>query len=296
MRLTTQNVIYAFDKNDKPALKVSAPATVCISTLDCYSNQLTGEDIPYSEVNRKLINPATGPIYIENACIGDTLKVSIDKIEVADSGVLSCGPGNDPIGCLLNKSSFKIASIEGDCASFLGKYKIPLNKMVGVIGVAPGCDEPIPTPYPGKHGGNMDCLLITEGATLYLPVAVSGGLLALGDVHAIMGDGEVGGSGLEVAAKVSVTIDVIKGKVPAFPMVENDELFAVIASMPTSDEAIKEAVQQMYYFLEPRTNLHDNDLAMLISMAGHVRICQIVDPLITARCEFPKKYMDIAEF
>ncbi len=295
LTLDTEYVIHAFDKEAAPALVVTTPQTVCISTMDCYSNQLTSEDIPYSSVDRGLINPATGPIYVEGACKGDTLKVKIEKIDIADKGVLSCGAGNDPIGSYFDAGTFRLASIEGDHANFIDKYKIPLNKMVGVIGVAPS-GEAVPTASPGEHGGNMDCLLIAEGATLYLPVAVDGALLAMGDIHAIMGDGEVGGSGLEVAADVTVTIEVIKGKAPKFPVVENDELFAVIASMATADEAIKEATQQMFEFLESRTGLPIAERAMLVSMVGHVKMCQIVDPLITARCEFPKAYMDLPKF
>ena len=63
--------------------------------------------------------------------------------------------------------------------------------MIGVIGVAPEKDD-INTGTPGTHGGNMDNTMITEGATLYFSVKVPGALFALGDVHAVMGDGEIG--------------------------------------------------------------------------------------------------------
>ena len=58
----------------------------------------------------------------------------------------------------------------------------------------------------------MDCKEIKEGTTLLLPVNVPGALLALGDLHAAMGDGEIGVSGVEVAGEVTVTVQIIRGK------------------------------------------------------------------------------------
>ena len=69
--------------------------------------------------------------------------------------------------------------------------------MIGVIGTAPA-EGTISCGTPDAHGGNMDTKIITEGTTLLLPVNVPGALLAMGDLHAGMGDGEVGISGLEI--------------------------------------------------------------------------------------------------
>ena len=92
--------------------------------------------------------------------------------------------------------------------------------MIGVIGVAPNEGE-ISCGTPGDHGGNMDTTLIAEGATLYFPVFHKGALFSLGDVHAAMGDGEVCVSGIEIPAKVTVTLEVIKDQSLSVPVVEN---------------------------------------------------------------------------
>ncbi len=59
---------------------------------------------------------------------------------------------------------------------------------------------------PMDHGGNMDCTQIKAGTTLYLPVYVPGALLSMGDLHAVMGDGEVCGCGLEIEGMVTVRV------------------------------------------------------------------------------------------
>ncbi len=80
---------------------------------------------------------------------------------------------------------------------------IPLNPIIGVIGVGPE-DEAVSAGTPGAHCGNMDNMdtkLITEGSTLNLPVFAEGALLGLGDFHAAMGDGEIGVSGIEISGR-----------------------------------------------------------------------------------------------
>ena len=284
MRLTKDNCVYSFSCDHVPACSITAPAQITLETRDCYGDQLRGGS-GNPEIEWDHVNPTTGPVFVEGAQPGDTLKVTIDAIDVADFGV-AC-----------NEDEIRLLSVDGGYADFLGRFKIPLNKMIGVIGVAPAPEEgAVNNATPGRHGANMDERLIGEGAVLYLPVFVEGALFAVGDVHAIMGDGEVGGTGLEIPAEVTVTLDVIKGWQPAWPLVETDEVFAFVVSKETMDEAIDEAVLQMHGFLKnwmADAALTDEDLYILMSLVGQVGVSQIVDPLKTARFVFPKKYMDM---
>lgn len=279
MRLTSDKCTYSFWKGHEPVCKVTAPAKVTLETLDCYANQLRDGQGNKDHVNWDNVNPTTGPVYVEGAEVGDTLKVTIESIDVADFGVVSHG------------EAIELVDVKDGYADFLGTFKIPLNKMVGVIGVAPA-GEAINNGTPGRHGGNMDTKLIGEGAVLYLPVAVEGGLFAVGDVHAVMGDGEVGGTGLEIPAEVTVTLEVIKGGAPDFPLLETEDAYAFLVSDETIDQAIDIACQLMHGFLKERMpNLSDEEVHMLMSLVGQVEVCQIVDPLKTARIVFPKKYV-----
>ena len=281
MRLTKDNCVYSFSKDHKPACRIQAPAQITLETRDCYGDQLrcgTGS----TEIEWDHVNPTTGPVFVEGAQPGDTLKVTIDAIDVADFGV-AC-----------NEDEIRLLPVKDGYADFLGKFQIPLNKMIGVIGVAPA-EGVINNATPGRHGANMDEKLIGEGAVVYLPVSVEGALFAVGDVHAIMGDGEVGGTGLEIPADVTVTLEVIKNWQPAWPLVETDEVFALIVSKETLDEAIDEAVLQMHGFLKKwmaDAELSDEELYILMSLVGQVGVSQIVDPLKTAKFVFPKAYID----
>src|SRR5690606_27635164 len=144
---------------------------------------------------------------------------------------------------------------------------------------------------PGSHGGNMDTKLIGEGAVLYLPVFVEGALFGLGDLHAAMGDGEIGVSGVEVAGKVLVKLEVIKGITLNNPVVQTPEVTATIASALTLDEAADIAVADMANLLQKHTPLSMAEIATLMSAAGDLQISQVVDPLKTVRFSMPNQIL-----
>jgi amidase len=290
-QLSTQAFVYAMDKNNKPALTVKSGTQVEIETFDCFQNQIQSEQTTFNAIDWNQINPATGPVYVEEAQPGDILKVTIDDIKLGNQGVMVVGPELGVMGHRLEKFEVKIIPVENDKAIFNEKIALPLNPMIGVIGVAPE-GEAVNNGTPGAHGGNMDTKLITTGATLYFPVFHPGALFALGDLHAAMGDGEVSVSGIEIPAKVKVTLEVIKGHTIHHPILENDEGVATLVSKELLDEAANVAVEEMIDMLQPQTDLSLGEFTMLMSAAGQAQISQIVDPLKTARFFVPRSILE----
>ncbi len=295
MKFTPDKVVFDFCKDNPPVAAIDAPATIEVSTKDCFSNQLREPGDTLDALDWDATNPVTGPIFINGAQPGDTLKVNIDKIDVDAKGTVCAIEGEGTLGHKVVGSHSKIVPVKGGYAEFSDDIKIPVKPMIGVIGVAPE-EGSINCGTPGKHGGNMDNIMVCEGAVLYLPVAVEGALLALGDIHAVMGDGEVGVTGLEIPADVTLSVEIIKGQAPEYPILENDEVFSVIVSKETVDEAAEYASELMLEFLKPRMDIPVEEIVMLMSLVGNVEICQIVDPLKTVRFVFPKGYMARAEF
>jgi len=172
-------------------------------------------------------------------------------------------------------------------AIFSDTVKLPLTPMIGVIGVAPS-EGPIKTTWPGAHGGNLDTIDVRPGAQVFLRSQVEGGLLGLGDVHACQGDGEVAGQGIEIPAEVLLRLDIESNPLPLEnPHVVVDGRVSVIASAPTFDECIRAAIEDMVGVLCARLGLDADGARQLISLVGHVRISQIVNPLMTARVVMP---------
>lgn len=289
----TEGKIYSFSPNHEPIYRAKSGESLVIQTYDCFTDQIKSEKQPLSELDWDQINPATGPIYVEGAEPGDALKVTILAIETDVKGVMMVGPGLGTLGDQVEEMKVKVMHVRYGRVLF-NQLSLPVRKMIGVIGVAPKEGE-INCGTPGAHGGNMDNRMVTEGATLYFPVNVSGALFALGDLHAAMGDGEVSVSGVEVAGAVTVKLEVIKGLKVEHPILENVRNFTQIASAETLDEASKLATDLLVKRLVAYTNLSFEDALMLMSAVGHVEICQIVDPLMTVRAVFPKSILDQLE-
>ena len=289
-KISKDTIIYAMSAQNEPVLHVEPGAIIQFETWDALHGQVMSAEKGFDGLDWERVNPATGPVYINGAEAGDILSVKIVSIEVAETGVVICGQGMGVMGPFLRGSAIKIIHIKDGVAHFSDGIKLPVNKMIGVIGVAPKSGE-IPCGEPGLHGGNMDCKEIREGATLLLPVNTPGALLALGDLHAVMADGEIGVSGLEVAGKVTVTVDVIKNTDFPLPMVLNGNHVMTIASDADLDTAVEAAVTNMTGYLTKNEGFTMEDAVMLISLAADVRICQVVDPKKTVRVEFPKRYL-----
>lgn len=288
MRLTTDRVVYEMSSDNPPAATCDPGTRVVFETMDCFSNQIRSEDKLFESANWETINPATGPLAVEGALPGDVLKVVIEDIKLADQGVMVVVPEMGILDKFVNQSETRIIPIENERAVFNENIKLSVEPMIGVIGTAPKA-EAVPCGTPGDHGGNMDTSVIAEGAILYLPVRVKGGLLAMGDLHAVMGDGEVVVCGVEIAGEVTVTVDLISGKTISCPLVETDEAFYTIGSSATLGQAARRATDDMFEFLEARLPLSTNELAMLMSLICDLQVSQVVDPEKTARMRVDKE-------
>lgn len=286
-KLTNSSSIFAFSNKNNPVLKIKSGDVVEIETMDCFSDQVKKEDDIISSMDWDKVNPATGPIYVEGAIKGDVLKVTLQKIVLKEKGVLATGKDMGVLGDILDRLYSKVVDIKDGKVIFDDKLEIPVRPMIGVIGVAPECEE-INCGTPGSHGGNMDNTMVEEGAILYFPVFNDGAYFALGDLHAVMGDGEVGVSGVEVGAFVTVKLEVIKDLKLNNPLLENENVFAAIASAENIDKALDLAIHDFQELLSDRIDLSIKDISMLFSIVGDAQICQIVDPLKTARFVVPK--------
>jgi len=290
-KISNENVIYKMDKNNSPVLTVSSGSEVVFSTKDALNNQITSPEQTINELDWSQINPATGPLYIEGAKPGDVLKVVIKKIDIEESGVMAAIPGAGLLGDKVVDAEVKIVPIENGYAKFNDKISFPVNPMIGVIGVAPPGDG-IPCGTPDNHGGNMDNKLIAAGSTLYLPVFVDGALLAMGDIHAAMGDGEIMVTGIEISGEVTVEVEVIKGHTIENPILETDTHYYTIASHVDLLAAVKMATEDMLKIIMKYHDLSFNEAGMLISAIGDTQIAQVVDPLLTARFAVSKEYLE----
>jgi len=288
-RIGRDKVIYDMSPDHRPVLEVSPGDTLIIETEDCFCHEIVSEwqtvggDFDFTHVN-----PATGPVAVRGALPGDTLVVGIENIELDDQGVVETCPEWGPVTKVSQSCVTEIAKIHGNYVSFMGE-RIEVRPMIGVIGNAPA-DKSIPCTTPGSHGGNLDTKNIVAGSRVYLPVFIKGGNLSLGDVHARMGDGEVGGTGIEIRARVKLTVDIDKMPVDS-PTVENEEAFYLLFSAKTLEEASHGAVKRAIEFIADWKSIPEEKAYMLTSIACDLMISQVVNPLVTVRVKVPKEIL-----
>jgi acetamidase/formamidase len=90
-----------------------------------------------------------------------------------------------------------------------------------------------------RHGGNLDDHLHGNGARIYFPVRQAGGMFAVGDMHASMGDGEICFTGVEIAGEVDIRFDLLKGKQATWPVTELENQWVPHATANDYDHALK---------------------------------------------------------
>jgi amidase len=285
--ISRENVFFSFHPHLKAIAQVQQGEEVLLQTHDCFEGQIQTTSDLVDTLDWAHVNPATGPLFINGTHPGDVLRISLLDIQVDQQSSMVTIPGEGALGDVISQMETAILKLEGSQVVFKDKIRVPVRPMIGVIGVAPAEGE-VPTGTPGAHGGNMDCTLVSAGSRVYFTVGVEGALFGAGDMHAAMGDGEIVVCGAETPGVVRFIADVVDLPGLPTPFVETKDLVATIFSAPTIDEAVSGAIHKMAQFLTSFAGIPLNDAGMLMSLAGQLKFCQVVDPLKTVRFEFPK--------
>jgi amidase len=235
-----------------------------------------------------ILKTMAGPVYIEGAKPGDTLKCEILDITLPlDYGWIGATPGRGPLGERITEFRKTRVRITEDGVVFNDRITMPLRPMLGRIGLAPQ-DGPRASNDKGAFGGGMGNTQITKGATVYLPVFHAGGLLTIGDCHAAMGDGEATASAVECAVDATFRVSREDRLTVSRPVVATATEVMTTGEGETMEAATKMAVQAMADLLVHRLDIDTTDAAMLIASAADVRTGLAGNPPYTMRVAVPK--------
>lgn len=250
-----------------------------------------------------------GPFHIEGATPNDTLVVRILSLRLnRDTAVSAVNPNG--ISAVAGDSRTRILNDplparrfiwQLDRARHVGildlpnsaskRIEVPLRPMLGRLAVAPAGSEAFGGLWPGNFGGNMDSPDAREGTTVYLPIFHDGALFYFGDVHALQGDGEIVGSGLETTADVTFQFELIKGKRIRWPRMEDESDIMVAGSVRPLVDAFRIAQVELIEWLVDEYGFEKMEAYQVVSQAGHSRIANVVDPNYTVMAKFPKKLL-----
>lgn len=262
-------------------------------------------------------NPLTGPFFVEGAQPGDALVVELRKLRMNRTtgrtgyrlgtysvlsdyveqmytypqlGLPTTGTGRRVFWDLdLERKTVKMRAP----LSSKIKLEFPAIPMLGCIGVAAEGDF-APTSGPaGSYGGNLDYNRIAEGAKVILPVYHPGGLLFLGDGHALMADGEPTGTGVETSMDVEFSVELRRNAQVTGPRVETADEIISLGAQPEFVSALNQGLQMattdMVKWLIDDYKLEPWAAHQLIGAVGKYDVVTVAG---TVALRIPKKYLE----
>jgi acetamidase/formamidase len=286
----------------EPVLRIADGDSVITTTVDAGGSDATNTRVTPGG------NPQTGPFYIEGAEEDDTLAVHFDRLwpnrtfgftglylapNVVDPWYVTEFPREHDKGMAeweldLDRGTATLIKPE----TKLGRFTLPLRPMLGCFGVAPGRGQAISTATSGRHGGNMDYKGFEQSVTVYFPVAVEGALLFVGDGHAVQGDGEIVGTGIEVSFDVQFTVKLHKGKRIGWPRAENATHIITVGNARPLDQALQHATTEMSRWLQSDYGLDMAGAHLLLGQCVEYEIGNVFDPAYTVACKVAKSLLN----
>jgi amidase len=284
----------------EPALRVASGDTVRTWCVDA-----AGQDHRVERITDGG-NPQTGPFFVEGAEPGDTLVVHLDRIrpnrERGLSGRVVASHVVDPwFAAELPSESdadWWTLDLERGTArleepprglELLGD--LPLEPMLGCFGVAPARGQAISTSTSGPHGGNMDYRGFREGVTVSFPVFVDGALFHVGDGHALQGDGEIVGTGIEVSMDVEFSVEVVKEKKISWPRADDGEFVMAVGNARPLDQAVQHATTELMRLLAEDHGLDYRASSVLLGQCIRYDVGNVYDPAYTAVAKIAKAFL-----
>jgi acetamidase/formamidase len=299
-RLSSDESHLAWDNALPPAVRVAPGDTIELAVQDASGGQIGPTDgaDAVGRLDFAAVNPCTGPVFVEGAEPGDELVVTILDIVTDAWGWTANIPGFGLLADDFPDPYLQISAVADGRVRLPNGVGIGARPMIGTIGVAPSEPGRTPLLVPTDSGGNMDIPQLGIGARLHLPVRVAGALLSAGDTHAVQGDGEVCGTGVETGATLRLRVELIKDAATASPWYEHSAVPAAEKWIATtgigpdlftaSQAAARRAVD-----LVARTGLEPVEAYLLLSLVGELRISEIVDaPNWVVSMHVPARYLD----
>jgi len=283
----------------EPVLRIADGDSVITTTVDAGGHDYTGARVTPGG------NPQTGPFYVEGAEPGDTLVVHFDRLypnrdhgytatvvaaNVVDPWYVRELPDGAMAEWRIDRERGTATLVKPETK--LGELCLPLDPMLGCFGVAPPRGQAISTATSAEHGGNMDYRGFRQGVTVYFPVFVEGALVDVGGRHAVKGDGEIVGTGIEISFDVQFTVRVLKGKRIRWPRGENETHIFTVGNARPLDQCVQHATTEMLRWLQDDYGLDAVGASILLGQCVEYDLGNIFDPAYTMVCKVRKSLLN----
>lgn len=292
---------YVYGPYSAPVLHIEPGDVVEFETLDAFGGAVKSEDdLPSKVLNMPFVNPQNGPVSVAGAEKGDVLAVHVRSLLprgpqpagttalIPDFGGLTSSSALMLNAALPERVKKMVVTTEG--VVFSDRVTLPYEPFVGTMGVSPEI-EAVSSLQPDYWGGNMDLPDVAPGAVMYFPVQRAGAHFFIGDCHGRQGDGELCGVAVEMAATVTVQIDLIKGwSIPGVRL-ETAEMIMAVGSARPMEDAARMAYRDLVRWLVTDYGYEESEAYFLCTQAGRVRLGNMVDPKYTLGASMAKRFL-----
>ena len=292
---------YVYGPYSAPVLRIAPGDVVEFETLDAFGGAVKSEDdLPSKVLNMPFVNPQNGPVSVAGAEKGDVLAVHVRSLLprgpqpvgttalIPDFGGLTSSSALMLNAALPERVKKMVVTTEG--VVFSDRVTLPYEPFVGTMGVSPEI-EAVSSLQPDYWGGNMDLPDVAPGAVMYFPVQRAGAHFFIGDCHGRQGDGELCGVAVEMAATVTVQIDLIKGwSIPGVRL-ETAEMIMAVGSARPMEDAARMAYRDLVRWLVTDYGYEESEAYFLCTQAGRVRLGNMVDPKYTLGASMAKRFL-----
>ena len=281
-----------FSRDIPPILTIDSGDTVRFRTLDAGWNLEPRRTTNYDEQPAKFEprdkeldsgHALCGPIAIRGAELGMTLAVEINGVRPGAWGFTAVGgwphPVNERLG-LDDQGTFLLWTLDSDKLTGHNQYgrTVTLRPFMGVMGMPPAEPGRHSTVPPRITGGNIDCKELVAGSTLYLPIAVPGGLFSVGDGHAAQGDGEACVTAIECPMeRIDITFFLDKELRLSTPRAHTPAGWITFGFDEDLNEATMIALDAMLDLMSERYGMSRLEALGMASLVVDLRITQIVN-------------------
>jgi acetamidase/formamidase len=298
-----------------PLMRVRPGTALRLWSDDAFGGALrSATDLSGEKVDLRFVNPQTGPFFVEGAEPGDTLALHLVALEPArDWGASAAIPffggltSTDRVAMLqdplpdttwiyeLDRARNTVTFVAGS-SDF--SVDLPVETMLGTVGVAPPGGEVRSSLVPERFGGNMDSPQMRAGTTCFLPVFVEGALFSVGDGHYRQGEGEACGTAVEGAMTTTLIVELVKGggpaATPAWPRLEDDTHWMTVGSSRPLEDAWRIGQLELVHWFGELYGLSGMDAYQLLSQITEVPIANVVDANYSAVVKARKSLLPTA--
>lgn len=284
-----QRIHHRWDNTLEPSLRVASGDTVHYELLMAGHGQVLEDARSFEDASfdfATLYN-LLGPLYVEGARPGDTLRVDILALAPGEWGWCVILPGLGALPDDFPEPHLKTFDLgERTHARVAPGARVPIAPFLGTMGTHPGDPATAEAFPPHRGGGNIDTRHLTTGSTLWLPVWCEGALFSCGDPHAAQGDGEVCVAAIECDMRATLRFEVERRTIPApyfrtagalTPRAEGAGHHGAMGIAPDLMAGTRIAIRAMIDWVVGEHGLTREDAYVLCSLAGDLKILEVVD-------------------